>query len=319
MAEGGEPLRLRRRAPLHARKLVHDAEHRLPHARERRRLDALRGVRGLVIPRIERGEGRIGEKEGGQTCLDEGEIVAVELHPHRAHRGLVEPGQARIAHDQGRSRGPRPAQGRSYRPRGHHVISARPQRIGVGNGMDRRRPALPSAHLHVDRGHHVAHRRAELLDEGARSRRGAMPRRPRFLSVPGDEDQGPAPRAPREDTRRFDHDAHSPAVVVGAGSAGSAVVVGADHDELGPRSGQLPQHVDAVDAPGVEVLQPHVGEARIAELRGDVLGGGEGARRAPGMRAERGQGGRMAQGGLAVEGRGGEQRGQQRVHAKRRL
>jgi hypothetical protein len=37
------------------------------------------------------------------------------------------------------------------------------------------------------------------------------------------------------------------------------------------------------------------------------------------MRTQRGEGGRVAQGGLTVEGRGGEQRGQERDHAKRRL
>ena len=117
-------------------------------------------------------------------------------------------------------------------------------------------------------------------------------------------------------TRQLDDDPHATAVVVGAGSGGGGIVVRAHHHRAGAGAAQRPHHVQAAHAADLELLEPHVAEAGLAQLRGHVGRGRASARRSPGMRTQRGQGGGVTEGGFAVDGGGQKERGQ-RSHARR--
>ena len=67
------------------------------HAREGRGVELVRGVAGLVVPGVKGGERRVGDEQRGQARLEERQVVAVERDAERAHHGLVEPGDERVA------------------------------------------------------------------------------------------------------------------------------------------------------------------------------------------------------------------------------
>ena len=90
-------------------------------------------------------------------------------------------------------------------------------------------------------------------------------------------------------------------------------MVGPDHHELLAGGPQRGDDVRAADAVALEDLELHPVEAGLAQLRGHVLGRRLVARRAPGVRAERGEGRRVAEGGLAVD-RGGEKEAEEHAH-----
>jgi len=84
-------------------------------------------------------------------------------------------------------------------------------------------------------------------------------------------------------------------------------VVGCHHHEVGARAAQHTDHVLAAQPFGLELLQPYIVDAGVAELGAHVLRGRAAARRAPGMRPQRGQQLGVFERGFTVERREQEQ------------
>ena len=139
------------------------------HPLERRGVELVRRVRGLVVVGVEGGEGRVGGEERRVARLQERQVVAVEPHAERAHGRLVEPREPRVA-DAERRR-PRRASPRAPRARATPARSPRgPARAGPRrrSGAAPGVPPLPARHLDRERGDQRPRARARAARCSAR-------------------------------------------------------------------------------------------------------------------------------------------------------
>ncbi len=317
--EGGEPVRLLRRASPRALERVRDAEDAAPHPLEGRRIQLVRRVGRLVVVGIEGDEGGVRGEESRVARLQEGQVVPVEPHAERPHRRLVEPRQPGVADPEGSAPLARALERRAHEPRRGDHRAALLARVRVGDRVEDGRPASPAGHLDDERGGHRPGPRPEALDEGPGARGRALPRRAGLLPVERDEHDRPRPPlVARQHAAELDQDPDSPAVVVGAGRLRGGVVVGADHHEVVAGRPERRDHVGAADAVPLERLQLDLVEPGPAQLCRHVRGRRLVAGRAPRVRAEGGQRRGVAEGGFAVD-RGGEQEAEERGHSGARL
>ena len=124
-----------------ARDCVHRAAHRFAPPGPRFGIEVVRGVGGLVVPRIEGGERGIRNEEGGHARL-RNERSSPYSRPGTCAPRAGEPGQPGIADAERGARGARPGEGGRRQPaRGDHVPAA--GGVGVGDGMHDGRAAAP--------------------------------------------------------------------------------------------------------------------------------------------------------------------------------
>ena len=141
VAEGREPVGLR--GPRGGARLERGgAPSTAVPMRARRAASSLSAVSvGWWYHGIEARERRVGDEDGGQARLQEREIVAVEPGAERAHGRLIEPGQERIADAAGRRRA------RARRASAARISQARRDRAGrpAAAGRRRRSGARPAS------------------------------------------------------------------------------------------------------------------------------------------------------------------------------
>ncbi len=245
----------------------------VPHPLERSGVELVRRVRGLVVVRIERREGRVGGEYRRVARLQERQVVRVQAHAEGPHRRLVEPREPRVPHG---VRGPRVARGskrRAHEPgRRDHRASQRAgpgTRSGAAPGAPRASPTCRSGTPPRASG------RAGRAARGTRASRPCCPCRPsstlrrrttRTRASAAAARPWPARARARSGRPRRRRRRRRPAL--------HGVVVRADHDELLARCRQRRGHVRAHDTLPLERLQLDRREAGVAPLRGDVRGRG---------------------------------------------